>query len=957
MKEKMSKFFFLVLAISLALSLFAASASALRTDLNVGTPADYREKYQGGDQYKSLAGNPQIAVLGDTSEAWVFWHFVNNTGDGTKIDMAFLAPDGSIVWVYGLKDYKNGQHYGVVTPPDWKLYDAKYEGDNGASPSKRLNLSHTELFNTKAGDTVNVPRGRLRVTKYVDGEIPVSSGDFVIMLESVDGGYSYSITLKAPDYFYAGHIRTGRYWITELSTPGSSYSFDRISGDGVSLVGGRYQLNLAAGGSRLYVENTFAGEDETLYGSAEVTKTVNGERPSPGDEMFAIRFVLTGSQGESYAFFLDSQEPYYTRQLPVGTYTITEDGRAGFVLDTVSVVIDKGSGGIETLNPYLGEPVMIEEGDSLSIAVNNRVEPAYVSINKNINDAPAQTGEFTVTLTRQGGSSIPFILNGGNGWSIIDEEIDPGVYTVAETEIPSGYRLSSIRVNGRQAPVGGFTVKSGDRLAIEVNNTSTSNQVIHISKTVNGFTPVSGTSYTVVLDRVGPGSPSSYTFPVLDSGNQFSAEINVAAGTYTIRELIPTGAGYWFEGFYIANGIEQLLDGDTITISSGQDIQIRVNNISAAVEMHKVVDGVHPEFDVGSFQVTLTKQGAEDPSYTFYLDYSTESSLRYIDAKTVEPGDYIIRETITDSQGNAYQIGGFDVVGEDGLRHYENGSLLSIQPGDMLTATANNMISDESAALVSIRKTIDGQPANAANAGSRTFTVMLTPYMTEGSPYIFILAADDWSASLSVDPGTYSLSEESTSGFTFKSFSGDGVDSADPGYRITVEVGGNYIINANNTKNTSGETEFEPDLKPDPDPEPEEEQEGDTETEEEEVTGGGEEERVVDDGGNGGTDNEDEEYTPGGRDQDIPPNPNVPGHGLIPDGDGWLELDEDGVPLGRWDWDDEEEEWIFDEFPPLGRLPQTAQNNGAPLYMYIPGILLIALGLTLRFTTDRKRQG
>ena len=39
----------------------------------------------------------------------------------------------------------------------------------------------------------------------------------------------------------------------------------------------------------------------------------------------------------------------------------------------------------------------------------------------------------------------------------------------------------------------------------------------------------------------------------------------------------------------------------------------------------------------------------------------------------------------------------------------------------------------------------------------------------------------------------------------------------------------------------------------------------------------------------------------------------------------WIELDDMGVPLGQWRWDDDEEEWVFDFFDVLlaAWLPQT----------------------------------
>jgi len=43
----------------------------------------------------------------------------------------------------------------------------------------------------------------------------------------------------------------------------------------------------------------------------------------------------------------------------------------------------------------------------------------------------------------------------------------------------------------------------------------------------------------------------------------------------------------------------------------------------------------------------------------------------------------------------------------------------------------------------------------------------------------------------------------------------------------------------------------------------------------------------------------------------------LPDNNLIPDGEYFWELDDEGVPLGRWEWDEVEEMWIFDDDVPL----------------------------------------
>ncbi|MDR1117451.1 MAG: DUF5979 domain-containing protein [Oscillospiraceae bacterium] len=56
----------------------------------------------------------------------------------------------------------------------------------------------------------------------------------------------------------------------------------------------------------------------------------------------------------------------------------------------------------------------------------------------------------------------------------------------------------------------------------------------------------------------------------------------------------------------------------------------------------------------------------------------------------------------------------------------------------------------------------------------------------------------------------------------------------------------------------------------------------------------------------------------------IPPEiPRQPGTELVPKDDGYEVIDEDGTPLGKWTYDEEEEEWVYEEYPPLGNLPVT----------------------------------
>jgi hypothetical protein len=88
-----------------------------------------------------------------------------------------------------------------------------------------------------------------------------------------------------------------------------------------------------------------------------------------------------------------------------------------------------------------------------------------------------------------------------------------------------------------------------------------------------------------------------------------------------------------------------------------------------------------------------------------------------------------------------------------------------------------------------------------------------------------------------------------------------------------------------------------------------------------------------------------------------PPAPSRPGGSIVPSDNGtFIELDEDGTPLGEWKYDPEQNAWIFDEYPPLTEnisenLPQTGQLRWPVPALTILGVLMLTVG----FAWNRKR--
>ena len=97
-------------------------------------------------------------------------------------------------------------------------------------------------------------------------------------------------------------------------------------------------------------------------------------------------------------------------------------------------------------------------------------------------------------------------------------------------------------------------------------------------------------------------------------------------------------------------------------------------------------------------------------------------------------------------------------------------------------------------------------------------------------------------------------------------------------------------------------------------------------------------------------------YISGGIDPTLPPMPTIPGGELVMDGDIWVEFDEFGTPLGEWYWDEDEEMWIFDPYPPLGEMPQTGVNSTIPIMILTLGLAAIGAGIALRFGDTRRQK-
>ncbi len=93
---------------------------------------------------------------------------------------------------------------------------------------------------------------------------------------------------------------------------------------------------------------------------------------------------------------------------------------------------------------------------------------------------------------------------------------------------------------------------------------------------------------------------------------------------------------------------------------------------------------------------------------------------------------------------------------------------------------------------------------------------------------------------------------------------------------------------------------------------------------------------------------------PGGTVREAPPVPNEPERVILAEIDDageiiFLELDDGGVPLGAWHWEEEPQEWVFEEYPtPLGAWETSpATDEPLPVTGGTTAITALIIGFTL----------
>jgi hypothetical protein len=499
---------------------------------------------------------------------------------------------------------------------------------------------------------------------------------------------------------------------------------------------------------------------------------------------------------------------------------------------------------------------------------------------------------FTFRVEGPGGYAQTFsipVLAGESGKEIRIPNLAPGDYSITET-VPDGYSLPA---NTLTATVKTLSETNVDISPAVFTNTKLSDTgAISVKKLVTG---ADGTNkdYTFNLyayDGGAKGALVSGPVTIKGDGTEERFFGNFPVGTYLIEEVSDGGAD-WTGVSYAGNAA--VTTGGVVTLAAGTTVQVTATNNY----------GVTPPPEVGTLTIAKLVRLA-----------GTEEA-------------FVPSRTVTNSR-NATESFEFQII----LTNTSDVDIEGIELSDYLnsdTLKANNLVTDlHPVELINGDRPLEEAFDRETNSISflppnASIEFRLTRAFTVGSGVTDINVVTYSTEQENVTPPTSSAEAEiKITPYVPTRDSGDegGNDSGD-------DSGGNDD-NSNNDDSGSDSGDSG--------------DEGEETVVEEEET-----EEIISPPVYA---EESEDLTPPEESELIaPPVPTAAGNTLVLTDDGtYIEFDEDGVPLGEWRYDEDEDEWIFDEYPiPLGDIPGTGDAGRAlPLLLLVGGCAGLALILT-----------
>ncbi|MBK8755814.1 MAG: hypothetical protein IPM08_01495 [Actinomycetales bacterium] len=324
--------------------------------------------------------------------------------------------------------------------------------------------------------------------------------------------------------------------------------------------------------------------------SDQFTLTATGATGTPAATTTATGGDTNPAAGSSLTFTVNA-----------GTYTLSEAQQAGY---TAGAWACEGA----TLT---GTTLVIPNGATVVCTITNNDQTAHLTLVKTvINDNGGTAAPTAWTLTATG----PTPLTGVTGTPDVDQDVNAGTYTLAETGGPAGYTASTwVCLDATGAPVtvtnSALTLALAQHVTCTITNDDQPSMLV-LDKILTNDNGGTATSDQFTLTATGAtGTPAATTTATGGDTNPAagsSLSFTVNAGTYTLSEAQQAGytAGAWTcEG--------ATLTGTTLVIPNGATVACTITNDDQTATL--VLDKILTNDNGGtatSDQFTLTATGA-----------------------------------------------------------------------------------------------------------------------------------------------------------------------------------------------------------------------------------------------------------------------------------------------------------------------------------------------------------
>ncbi len=474
-----------------------------------------------------------------------------------------------------------------------------------------------------------------------------------------------------------------------------------------------------------------------------------------GARIQVAKNVLDGSTTTAFDFLTDYDADNFSLAhgetdtsvyLRPGDYSVSEDLPVGWFFDG----IDSSSTGTGSVVNTSGTTanVALAAGELVSLTFNN-TQGARIQVAKNVLDGSTTTAFDFLTDYDADNFSL------AHGETDTSVYLRPGDYSVSE-DLPVGWFFDGIdssstgtgSVVDTSGTAANVALAAGELVSLTFNNTQGAR--IQVAKNVlDGST-------TTAFDFLTDYDADNFSL----AHGETDTSVYLRPGDYSVSEDLPVG--WFFDGIDSSStGTGSVVNTSgtaaNVALAAGELVSLTFNNTQGArIQVAKNV-----------------LDGSTTTAFDFLTDYDADNfSLAHGETDTsvyLRPGDYSVSEDLPVGWFfggvESSSTGSGSVVGTSGTT-----ASVSLAAGELVSLTFNNT---QGAQIRVTKNVVDGSTTTAFD------------FLTDYDPDNFSLAHGETDASVYLQPGDYTVSEDLPTGWFF-----DGVDSSSTGNGSVVNSSG-----------------------------------------------------------------------------------------------------------------------------------------------------------------------